>query len=162
MPTSVIEAIAQLKAAFLNIVPPAGVNLNNRVYAWPADRASISYETFPFIICAQVLNEAGSWRPRSQGSGFHVWPAEVLICLAPYTSRDDISADIEAATPDWLLAAALVFFNNQGLGGTVLHLGVTEALFTSQIGNLGWLSFGTFWGVYLKVTVTQEQALPTL
>jgi hypothetical protein len=162
MPTSVLEAIAELKAAFLDIVPPAGVDLNDRVYAWPADRASISYETFPFIICAQVLNEAGTWRPRSQGGGFHVWPAEVLICLANWTSRDDISADIEAASPDWLLAAATVIFGNQGLGGTALYLGITDALFTSQIGNLGWMSFGTFWGVYLKVTVTQEQSLPAI
>jgi len=162
MPTSVLEAVAQLKAAFLDIIPPAGFDLDDRVWAWPADRASINYETFPFIICAQVLNENGVWRPASQGTGRHVWPAEVLICLSNYTTRDDVSADAESSTPDWLLAAAKVLFNSQGLGGTALHLGGSTDLFTSQIGNLGWLSSKTFWGVYLKVSITQEHNLPTL
>lgn len=162
MPNSVLEAVAALKTAFLTIVPPAGADLNNRVWAWPADRASVSYETFPFIICAQVLNQNGVWRPSTQLSGWHIYPAEVLICLSNYTTRDDVSADAEAATPDWLLAAAGVVFANRGLSGTIFDFGSGPDLFTSQIGNMGWLSSKTFWGVYLRMFITQEQSLPSV
>lgn len=160
--STLIEAIAGLKAAFLTITPPVGVSLGTRVWAWPADRASVSYETFPFILCAQVLNENGNWRPMSQGVAVHSWPVEVMICLAPFATRDDVGAADEASGQAWLLAAATVFFANRGLGGTALDIGTNEALFTSQIGPMGWLSGLTFWGVYLKTQVHQEHSLPSI
>lgn len=161
--STVIEALAQLKAAFLTITPPAGVSLGSRVWAYPADRASISYATFPFILCAQVLNEAGIWRPATQGVGWHDWTAEVLICLNRETQRDDVSAEDEEKAQKWLYAAAAVLFDNRGLGGTAFDLGVEDRLLTTQIGNMGWLGASTvFWGVYVRTTIRQEQALPSI
>lgn len=159
---TVTDAIAGLKAAFLAISPPPGVNLGGRVWAWPADRASVAYATFPFIICAQVINENSVWRPASQGVGFHSWPAEVLICLNNWSSRNDVSAEDEAGAQAWLLNAARVMFDNRGLGGASLDIGTTEALFTSRIGELGWLSGQAFFGVYLRTTISQIQSLPSL
>jgi hypothetical protein len=161
--STVTEALAGLKAAFLTITPPAGVDLNNRVWAWPADRASVSYATFPFILCSQVLNENGLWRPASQGVGFHNWPAEVLICLSRETQRDDVSAELEEDAQAWLYAAAAVVFDNRGLGGAAFDLGTPESLLTTQIGNMGWLGETTvFWGVYVRVMVHQEHSLPSI
>ena len=159
---TVIDAIDGLKTAFLTISPPSGVDLDDRVWAWPADRASVDYSTFPFIICAQVLNEAGQWVPMTQGTGKHHWWAEVLICLNNYTTRDDVSADDEESAQEWLLKAATVFFNNRALGGAALDIGIPEAMFTSQIGNIGWLSSKTFWGVYCRVLVHQLHSLPSI
>lgn len=159
---TVILALDALKAAFLTITPPAGVSLGTRVWAWPKDRAGVSYETFPFILCSQALNEAGSWRPASQGVGYHDWPAEVLICLSRETQRDNVSADLEAAAQAWLPGAAAVAFANRGLGGQALDLGNSEVLLTSQIGNMAWLSGLVFWGVYLKMTVRQVVSLPSI
>lgn len=158
--TAVIDAIAQIKAAFLTISGPTSVG--SRVWAWPADRASVSYDTFPFILCAQVLNEAGVWRPVSQGVGFHTWPAEILICLNRETAREDVSATDEATAQNWLYAAAAVLFNNRGLGGEALYIGA-ENLLTTQIGNMGWLGASTvFWGVYVRTQVTQQHSLPSI
>lgn len=159
---TVIAALDGLKTAFLTITPPSGVSLNNRVWAWPKDRASVNYATFPFILCGQVLNEAGNWRPASQGVGYHDWPAEVLICLSRETQRDDVSADLEAAAQAWLPAAAAVVFANRGLGGEALDFGNSEVLLTTQIGNMAWLTGLVFWGVYLKMTVRQVVSLPSL
>ena len=159
---TVTDAIAGLKAAFLNITPPVGVSLGSRVWAWPADRASVAYETFPFIICAQVINENNFWRPATQGVAAHVWPAEVLICLNDWSSRDDVSAEDEAGAQEWLLKAAQVFFSNRALGGAALDIGTAEGLFTSRIGEMGWLSGMAFFGVYLRTTVNQIQSLPSL
>jgi hypothetical protein len=152
---SIEEAVAQLKAAFLTITPPSGVDLGGRVWAWPEDRASINRTTFPFIICAQVLNEPGAWRFATQNGYYHTWPAEVLICVAKFTTRDDISAENEADSLAWLLAGARVLFDSEGLAGGPLRLGTTSKQFTSQIGNMGWLSEAEFWGVYFKISVTQ-------
>jgi hypothetical protein len=160
--STVVEAVAALRAVFLTIAPPAGVSLGTRVWAWPADRASVSYETFPFVLCAQVLNENGVWRPASQGVGYHIWPAEVMICIAPFATRDDVSAADEASAQAWLLAAATVFFDNRGLGGTALDIGNDAGLFTSQIGPMGWLSGQTFWGVYCRAMVQQQHSLPSI
>lgn len=159
--STVIEALDGLKAAFLSISVPAGVSLNSRVWAWPKDRSSVGYSTFPFILCGQVLNENGNWRQASQGVGYHDWPAEVLICLARETQRDDVSADLEASAQAWLGAAAAVIFANRGLSGTALDVGNGEILLTTQIGNMGWLTGLVFWGVYIKVTIRQLQSLPS-
>jgi len=159
---TVIDALDGLKAAFLTITPPAGVDLDDRVWAWPKDRASVDYATFPFILCSQDLTEAGQWMPMTQGTGKHNWFAEVLICLNNETSRDDVSAVDEAAAQAWLLKAGTVFFNNRALGGAVLDVGMPEALFTSQIGNMGWLTSKTFWGVYCRVMIHQLHNLPSV
>jgi hypothetical protein len=159
---TVVDAIDGLKTALLMITPPAGVDLDDRVWAWPKDRASVDYGTFPFIICAQVLSESAQWLPMTQGVGEHNWPAEVLICLNNETSRDDVSATDEAAAQAWLLAAGKIFFNNRSLVGTAIDIGIPEALFTSQIGNMGWLSSKTFWGVYCRIMVHQIHSLPSL
>lgn len=161
--STVAEALAGLKTAFLSITPPVGVSLGSRVWAWPADRASISYATFPFILCAQVLNEAGVWRPASQGVGWFDWPAEVLICLNRETVREDVSAADEASAQEWLYAAAAVLFDNRGLGGTSFDLGTPDSLLTTQIGNMGWLGPATtFWGVYVRTTIRQQHSLPSI
>ena len=160
--STVIDALAGLKAAFLTIAPPTG-SLGSRVWAWPADRSSVSYATFPFILCAQVLNENGVWREETKGGGSsHVWPAEVLVCLNNETVRDDVSADDEAAAQAWLLAIAGIFFGNRSLGGTALDIGPPDSLLTTQIGNMGWFPTRTFWGVYCRTRVTQYHNLPTL
>lgn len=156
---SVPEVISQLKAAFLAITVPTGFSLGNRVYAWPADRAIVNYKDFPFIICAQVLNTPGNWVTVAQDSRSHTWPAEVLICLAPFTSRDDISVEYEAITAAWELAGARVLFNSEGMEGGPLRLGSSSRQFTSQIGNMGWLSEAEFWGVYFRIPVTQMHGL---
>lgn len=161
--TTVTDALAGLKTAFLTIVPPAGVSLSTRVWAWPADRASISYETFPFILCSMALNENGLWRPVSQGVGYHIWPADVLICLNRETQRDDVSANDEAGAIAWLEAAAAVVFNNRGLSGASLDVGTPDSLLTTQIGNMGWLGPSTvFWGVLCRVVVCQQHSLPSI
>lgn len=158
---SVINALNGLKTAFQNINGPASVT--GRVWAWPADRASVTYATFPFILCSQVLNENGVWRPSSQGAAFHAWPAEVLICLNRETVRDDVSAADEATAQAWLYAAAEVLFNNRGLGGAAFDLGQPDSLLTTQIGNMGWLGATTvFWGVYVRTVIHQLQSLPSI
>lgn len=160
--STVIEALDAIKTAFLTITPPSGTSLGSRVWAWPKDRASVSYDTFPFILCGQILNETGNWRPASQGVGYHDWPAEVLICLSQQTQRDDVSATIEASAQAWLETAAAVVFANRGLGGTALDFGNSEVLLTTQIGNMAWLTGLIFWGVYVKFTVRQLVSLPSL
>lgn len=158
---SVITALSALKTAFLAISGPASID--SRVWAWPADRASITYETFPFILCSQLLSEAGVWRPSSQGVAFHDWPAEVLICLNHETQREDVSAADEAAAQAWLYAAADVLFANRGLGGTTFDIGTPDSLLTTQIGNMGWLGPKTvFWGVYVRTVVRQLESLPSV
>lgn len=157
---SVILALAALKTAYLTITPPAGVNLGGRVWAWPADRASVAYTTFPFILCAQSLADDGIWRPAAQGVGLYTWPAEVLICLNRETARDDVSAADEEAAQKWLYAAAGILFKNQGLGGNALALGSAEQLLTTRIGNMGWLGNLVFWGVYVRAAVIQQYSLP--
>jgi len=160
--STVTDAIAGLKAAFLTITPPAGVSLGTRVWAWPADRAIVTYETFPFILCAQALNENGVWREETKGGGgSHAWPAEVLICLSRETSRDDVSADDEAAAQAWLLAIAGIFFGNRDLNGTALDIGSPDSLLTTRIGNMGWFPALSFWGIYCRTRVTQYHNLPT-
>jgi hypothetical protein len=156
---SIPEAISQLKTAFLAMTPPTGYSLGGRVWAWPADRALVNRETFPFIICAQVLNEPGTWRQVAGGMYSHTWPAEALICLAPFTSRDDISAENEAATAAWLLAGARVLFDPEGLTGGTLKLGPSARQFTSRMGNMGWLTEAELWGVYYRIPVTQTVGL---
>lgn len=161
--STVADALAGLRAAFLTITPPVGVDLGSRVWAWPADRASVEYDTFPFILCGQVLSENGVWRPHAQGVGFHSWPAEVLICLNRETQRDDVSADDEEDAQAWLYAAAAVLFDDQGLGGAAFSLGGDDGLLTTRIGNMGWLGPSTvFWGVYVRVMVHQIQSLPSI
>jgi hypothetical protein len=160
--STVGEAMEELRNAFLDITPPDGVSLGERVWAWPVDRAEISYNIFPFIICAQVVNEPGNWNPMSQGVGYHHYPVEILICLNNWSSRDDITAEDEEGAQRWLLAAATVFFRNRGLGGAVLDLGGEQALFTSQIGHLGWLANQEFFGVYLRSQIHQIHSLPSI
>lgn len=160
--SNVIDALAGLKAAFLTITPPTGVSLGRRVWAWPADRANVDYGQFPFILCGQVLNEAGVWNPMSQGTGYHRWPAEVLICLNNWSSRDEVSAADEAAAQTWLLAAAEVVFDNRGLGGAALDLGNDQGLLTTQIGEMGWLTGRAFFGVYVRLWVHQVHSLPSV
>ena len=159
---TVTLALAGLKAAFLTITPPTG-SLGSRVWAWPADRASVSYATFPFILCAQVLGENGIWREEVKGGGgSHVWPAEVLVCLNNETARDDVSANDEAAAQAWLLPIAEIFFGNRSLNGTALDIGSPAGLLMTRIGNMGWFPTRTFWGVYCRTMVTQYHNLPTL
>jgi hypothetical protein len=159
---SVITALAGLKTAFQGISVPAGVSLGGRVWAWPADRASVVYSTFPFILCAQVYNEAGRWLQASQGVGFHAYPVEALICLNNWSHREDVTADDEADAQAWLLAAAAVLFNNRSLGGVALDIGSAEALLTTQIGEMGWLAGMNFYGVYIKTLVTEVHSLPSI
>jgi hypothetical protein len=156
---SIPEAIGQLKAAFLDIVPPIGFSVGNRVWAWPADRGLINYETFPFIICAEALNEEGVWRFIAQGSRSHTWPALILICLSDFASRDDTLAEYEAVTPAWLLAGAKVLFDSEGNEGGPLRLGSSSKQFTSRIGNIGWIDEKVFWGISFRVPVTQSHGL---
>lgn len=159
--STVVGALDAIKAAFLAVTPPNGVSLGSRVWAWPKNRAGVNYATFPFILCGQVLNEAGNWRPASQGVGYHDWSAEVLICLSRETQRDDVSADLEASAQAWLETAAAVVFANRGLSGESLDFGNSEVLLTTQIGNMAWLTGLIFWGVYVKFTVRQLVSLPS-
>lgn len=157
---TVTDALAGLKAGLLTINGPASVG--TRVWAMPADRASIQYSTFPFIICAQVWVENGLWRSSAQGVGFYSWPAEILICLGNWTSRDDVSAEQEATAQQWLKPLAQVIFGNRGLGGAALALGTDEAILTTSIGNIGWIPPLEFFGVYAKTMVHQVQSLPSI
>lgn len=155
----ITEALGQLKTAFLAATPPAGQSLGGRVWAWPADRDQINREAFPFVVVAQALDTPGNWRRVAGGIYSHTWPAEILICLAPLTSRQDISAKDEAGTIPWLLAGARVLFGAQGLEGGTLRLGPGSNQFTGQIGNMGWLGEAEFWGAYFRISVTQTHGL---
>lgn len=159
---SVTTVLAGLKTAFQGISVPAGVNLGGRIWAWPTDRTSVAYTTFPFILCAQAYNEPGRWVSASQGVGYHTYPVEVLICLNNWSHRDDVTADDEAAAQAWLLAAAAVLFDNRGLGGVALDIGSPEALLTTQIGEMGWLAAMNFYGVYVRTWITEVYSLPSI
>ena len=153
--SAVADAITALKTALGDIDPSPADDPAN-IYEWPADRATIDYETFPFIICARALAEE-QWLETLKGSvGPHHWTAEILICLAAGSlTREDVSAALEAAADPWCEALYTVLIANRGLGGNALSIGNENGLFTTRIGNIAWLDSLTFWGIYAKVPVTR-------
>jgi hypothetical protein len=158
---SVTLALAALKAAFQAIDPspqpdPVGV------WVWPDDGLSISYAAFPFIIIRHAGERRSQWREMTQGSGLHVWYAEVLIALAKEQLPKLTEAQsAESLQTPWLLAAAKVLAANRGLGGQSLYLGDGSTLFDYIIDTLGWEN-RTFWGIALQVAVAQNHSLPSL
>lgn len=147
-------ALAALKADFQTINPtpepvPAGV------YAWPADRATITYDTYPFIIVARSPYRSSTFNSAGSAIWYHNWIAEIRICLvAGPVSKIDAAGLAETKTLPWIGAAAKLLLLDQGLGGNALNIGRDDQMFSYRDGNIGW-DTRTFWGIRFEIPVRQ-------
>ncbi len=158
--SSVSDVLAGFKTV-LAAIDPSPQDSPAAIYEWPDDYDIMDYTTFPFIIIAQVVNEDEVWRPASQGVGWHLWDAEILICLTNGpTTRMEAQRDAEVMHEPWLLATAKILFDNQGVNGTVINIGDGRGLAIDRVGNLGWDN-KIFWGIRWIVPVRQEHSLPS-
>lgn len=160
---TIVEAIAGFKVILAGIDPsPQDPPEAGNIYGWELDYDSMDYTAFPFIIIAEVVNEEFAYTPQAQGVGYHSWDAEVLTCLAPGPlTRVEAQASAETKHKPWLDALARIFFNNQGVNGTVFNLGDARGLFVYRVGNIGWDN-KEFWGIRCVVPVRQVKSLPSL
>lgn len=158
---TVDDSLAIIKANLAAVTPPSPAVALNAVYSYPADHASLDFETLPVGVVAQVVNIERRWQRKSKGHGRHVWQAEFVICLAdgPVTDQAALAA-LEAQQNPWPKAIADAFLLDQQLGGTAAWIGepgMTGDLFTYRIGHVHFLT-RVFWGYRFVMNVGQTHS----
>lgn len=129
-----------------------------KVWVYPADWQSISFERLPVVVVSKIINREIPWSRQSHGRGKHIWPAEILVFLAdgPITN-DEMAARLEGRAEPWPLALSDLLFSNSRLENTVTALGGDDALFTYQVGHIHFWN-KIFFGVRFELPIRQDVA----
>ena len=156
----VIDVLTAYKTILATIDPspqPAPAN----VWVWPTDYDSMTYDDYPVVIIAQVINEEMGYFDVHHGVGGHVWKADLLFLLAEgpllNLSAAKAAEELELA---YLPAIATVLYANRSVGNNAVGIGTNRAVFNYRVGHIEW-DERTHWGIRVQVPVLQHQSLPS-
>ena len=158
----ITTTLAALVIALAAIDPsPQPVPAN--IYNWPVDfdnLGNINYDTFPFIIVAQVVNRWFPFTDVAHSLTSNTWPAEINIALAegPLSKLEAAQAAEKLQVP-WVKALATVLSANRSMDGNTIAIGTGEQLYRYRIGHWNWDNAQVFWGLRAEVTMIQQHSM---